>query len=94
MKKNEFVKLIADKTDMTQKQVVDVIDAFEEVMLEEIFAKEDSIRLTMGTFSGYTKPATKERTGRNPLTGESMTIAAKPEQHGMPKVKWSKAAKE
>ena len=62
--------------------------------MEEIFAKEDSIRLGIGTFSGYTKPATKERQGRNPATGEIITIAAKPAQKGTPKVKFSKAAKE
>ena len=94
MKKTEFIKLVADKVDMTQKDVSAVIDAFEEVMMEEVFAKEDSVRLTMGTFSGYTKPATKERQGRNPATGETITIAAKPAQKGQPKVKFSKSAKE
>ena len=94
MKKNDFIKLVSDKADMTQKDVNTVIEAFEEVMMEEIFAKEDSVRLGMGTFSGYTKPATKARTGRNPATGETITIAAKPAQKGQPKVKFSKAAKE
>ena len=94
MKKTELIKLVADKVDMTQKDVSAVIDAFEEVMMEEVFAKEDSVRLTMGTFSGYTKPATKERQGRNPATGEVITIAAKPAQKGQPKVKFSKAARE
>lgn len=94
MKKIDFVKLVADKADMTQKDVNSVMEAFEEVMMEEIFAKEDSVRLGIGTFSGYTKPATKERTGRNPATGETITIAAKPAQKGQPKVKFSKAAKE
>ena len=94
MKKTEFIKMVAEKADMTQKEVTTVIDAFEEVMLEEVFAKEESVRLTMGTFSGYTKPATKARKGRNPATGEEITIAAKPAQKGMPKVKFSKTAKE
>ena len=31
---------------------------------------------------------------RNPATGETITIAAKPAQKGQPKVKFSKAAKE
>lgn len=94
MKKTEFVKLIADKADMTQKDVVAVLEAFDDVMMEEIFAKEDSIRLGIGTFSGYTKPATKERQGRNPATGETITIAAKPAASGQPKIKWSKASRE
>ena len=94
MKKIEFVKLVADKADMTQKDVNAVLDAFDEIMMEEIFAKEDSVRLGIGTFSGYTKPATKERKGRNPATGEEIVIAAKPAQTGYPKVKFSKTAKE
>ena len=94
MKKIDFVKMVADKADMTQKEVNTVMEAFEEVMMEEIFAKEDSVRLGIGTFSGYTKPATKERTGRNPATGETITIAAKPAQKGQPKIKFSKSAKE
>lgn len=94
MKKIDFIKLVADKADMTQKDVNSVIEAFEEVMMEEIFAKEDSVRLGIGTFSGYTKPATKERQGRNPATGETITIAAKPAASGQPKIKWSKASRE
>jgi DNA-binding protein HU-beta len=94
MKKTDFIKMVAEKADMTQKEVTTVIDAFEEVMMEEVFAKEDSVRLAMGVFSGYTKPATKARKGRNPATGEEITIAAKPAQSGQPKVKFSKAAKE
>lgn len=93
MTKKEFIALVADRADADVKDTESIVKAFEEVMMEEIFAKEDNVRLTMGTFSGYTKPATGERAGRNPATGESMVIAAKPEQPGQPKIKWSKAAK-
>ena len=65
MKKAEFIKLIAEKADITQKDVPAVIDAFEDVLINEIFLKEDSVRLGIGTFLGYTKPAKKERMGRN-----------------------------
>lgn len=94
MKKSDFIKAVADRAEVTQKEAATVIDAFESVMLEEVIAKEDSVRMTMGTFKGVTVPAKPARTGRNPATGEAITIAAKPEAHGQPKVVWSKAAKE
>lgn len=94
MKKNEFVKLVADKAAMSQKDVATVMEAFETVMLENVIAVEDSVRLGLGTFSGVTKAARAGRTGRNPRTGEPVEIAAVPEKHGQPHVKWSKAARE
>lgn len=94
MKKNEFVKLVADKAAMSQKDVVTVMEAFETVMLENVIAVEDNVRLGLGTFSGVTKAARAGRTGRNPRTGEPVEIAAVPEKHGQPHVKWSKAARE
>lgn len=94
MKKNEFVKLVADKAAMSQKDVVTVMEAFETVMLENVIAVESSVRLGLGTFSGVTKAARAARTGRNPRTGEPVEIAAVPEKHGQPHVKWSKAARE
>ena len=94
MKKNEFVKLVADKAAMSQKDVVTVMEAFEAVMLENVIAVEDNVRLGLGTFSGVTKAARAGRTGRNPRTGEPVEIAAVPEKHGQPHVKWSKAARE
>ena len=94
MKKIEFVKLVAEKSGMSQKDVNAVMEAFETVMLEDVIAKEDNVRLGLGTFSGVTKAARAGRTGRNPRTGEPVEIAAVPEKHGQPHVKWSKAAKE
>ena len=94
MQKTEFVKLVAEKSGVSQKDVSAVLSAFDDVMLEKVFAEEDSVRMGIGTFKGVTKPATKARKGRNPATGEEITIAAKPEAHGQPKIVWSKAAKE
>ena len=88
MKKAEFVKLMADRSGYTQKDVALLLDVFDEIMMEEIFAKEDSIKLGIGTFSGVTKPA---RMVRNPRTGEQ---SMSEEKHGQPKYKPSKAAKE
>lgn len=92
MNKVEFTKLIADKAECTQKEAVAFLNAFDEVMLEEVFAKEDSIRLGIGTFSGYTRE-TKDRKARNPRTGEELFIKGVVTK-GYPKFKPSKAAKE
>jgi len=92
MNKIDFTKKIAEKAEMTQKEAAAFLAAFDEVMMEEIFAKEDSVRLNIGTFSGYTKE-TSARKGRNPKTGETIDIPAKT-MHGYPKFKPSKAAKE
>lgn len=92
MTKVEFVKRACEKVDMTQKDMMAALEAIEETMLEDIFAEEESVRLKIGTFSGYTK-TTSDRKGRNPATGEIIKIKGKTVK-GYPKFKPSKAAKE
>lgn len=92
MKKTEFIEMLADKAGVTKKEATNMLAAFDEIMLEEIFAKEDSVKLGIGTFSGYTKE-TSARNARNPRTGETVKVPAK-KIKGYPKFKPSKAAKE
>ena len=92
MTKVEFVKRACEKVDMTQKDMMAALEAIEETLLEDIFAEEDSVRLKIGTFSGYTK-VTSDRKGRNPATGETIKIKGKTIK-GYPKFKPSKMAKE
>lgn len=92
MNKVDFVKKIAEKAEVTQKEAMNFLAVFDEVMIEDIFAKEDSIRLGIGTFSGYTK-VSEARRGRNPHTGEEIAIPKKVIS-GYPKFKPSKRAKE
>lgn len=92
MKKTEFIELVANKAGVTKKDATNMLAAFDEVMLEEVFAKEDSVKLGIGTFSGYTKK-TNARKARNPRTGETVEVPAKT-MKGYPKFKPSKAAKE
>ena len=89
MTKLEFVKKVCEKTYLNQREVADALEA---ILLEDVFAVEDSVRLKIGTFSGFTK-VTSDRKGRNPATGEEILIKGKTIK-GHPKVKWSKAAKE
>ena len=92
MKKTEFIDMLAKRADVSKKEATAMLAAFDEIMLEEIFAKEDSVKLGIGTFSGFTKE-TKARTARNPKTGEAIQVPAK-KIKGYPKFKPSKAAKE
>lgn len=92
MNKTDFIKNVADRADMSQKEVTKVLDAFQDALLEDVIAKEDSVRLRMGTFSGYTK-ITKDRKARNPKSGEEILVKGSTTK-GYPKLKWSKVAKE
>ena len=91
MYKNDFIKLLAERAETTQKEAAAFLEAFDEVMMEEVFAKEDIVRLNMGTFSGYTR-VTQDRKGVNPRTGEEMFIPGK-QIKGYPKFRPSRAAK-
>ena len=54
------------------------VDALEEIVLEQI-GKAEKVRVGgLVQLTVRVKPATKKRRGRNPATGEEITIAAKP----------------
>lgn len=73
MKKAELVAAIAAKADLKKADAQKALDAFVEVVGEEL-AKGEKIQLTgFGTFEVSERAA---REGRNPSNGESMTIAA------------------
>ena len=74
MTKKDFVDKFAVKTGESKKAAGDYVDAFLETV-EEVLAAKDSIQFVgWGTFE---VKATAERKGRNPKTGEEITIAAK-----------------
>lgn len=81
--KMQIIRAIAQDTGLALKQVQQVF------ALTSHMAKCHLIKRGSGEFSipemaikvvRKTKPATKERQGRNPITGESITIAAKPKR--------------
>ena len=73
MNKGELVAKIAEDTDLTQKQVEQVVTALLDAVKEQV-AKGEKITLTgFGTFQ---KRDRKGRTGRNPRTGEEIKIPA------------------
>jgi DNA-binding protein HU-beta len=75
---SQLAEAVAERADITRAQAKNVLTALEEVVLEEIANAE---KVKIGNLVQLTvrlKPATKSRLGRNPATGEEITIAAKP----------------
>lgn len=73
MNKTEFVAAIADKTGVAKKDVEAVVGSLTDVVAEAT-SKGDAIQLIgFGTFNLKERA---ERQGRNPKTGEAITIPA------------------
>jgi nucleoid DNA-binding protein len=63
---------------MSKADAKRVLDALEDVVLEEI-GNAEKVRIGgLVQLTVRVKPAQKSRKGRNPATGEEITIAAKP----------------
>ena len=87
MNKTELVAAIAEKTELTKKEAEKALKAFTDIVAEEL-AKGEKIQLVgFGTFEVSERA---EREGRNPMTGETIKIAASK----TPKFKAGKALKD
>jgi DNA-binding protein HU-beta len=74
----QFADEIADRADATRADVKRVLAALEEVVLEQLGEAEKVKIGTLVQLEVRMRPATKARPGRNPATGEEITISAKP----------------
>ena len=75
---SQLADAVADRADLTRADAKRALAALEEIVLDEI---GNAQKVKIGGLVQLTvrvKPATKERQGRNPATGEEITIAAKP----------------
>jgi DNA-binding protein HU-beta len=73
LQKTEFIKLVADRTGISQKETKQVIDAALDVISESL-AKGDKVTLTgFGTFEVRSRQA---RDGVNPQTRQKISIPA------------------
>jgi DNA-binding protein HU-beta len=78
MTKNNFVKTIASKLDLSNAKAGDCLNAVLET-LTKLLSKGESISFTgFGTFSVKKRAARK---GRNPQTGEEIKISARKVAH-------------
>ena len=73
MNKTELIAAIAEKTELSKKDAEKAVKAFTDVVSEELKKGEKIQLVGFGTFEVAERPA---REGRNPRTGETMTIAA------------------
>jgi DNA-binding protein HU-beta len=74
----QLADAVADRAGLSRKQAKEAIAALEEVVLGEV-GKAEKVKIgSLVQLTVRLKPATKARKGRNPATGEEITIAAKP----------------
>ena len=73
MHKEEFSKHIAQLHNITQKDAHNVIDIFTSSVID---AMEQGKEISLVGFGHFTIGKIPARTGRNPRTGESLSISA------------------
>jgi nucleoid DNA-binding protein len=74
----QLVNTVAERADLSKADAKRALAALDEVVLEEL---GNAQKVRIGGLVQLTvrlKPAQKARKGRNPATGEEITIAAKP----------------
>ena len=87
MNKAELIAAVAENAELTKKDAEKAVKAFIEVVTDELKKGEKVQVVGFGTFEVAERAA---REGRNPQTGETMTIAA----CKAPKFKAGKALKD
>ena len=87
MNKPELIAAVAEKAEISKKDAEKAVKAFTDVVSEELVNGGKIQLVGFGTFEVSERPA---REGRNPRTGETMTIAATK----TPKFKVGKALKD
>lgn len=74
----QLAAAVAERAELSRADAKRALEALEEVVLAEVGSAQ---KVRLGGLVQLTvrvKPATKKRQGRNPATGETITIAAKP----------------
>jgi nucleoid DNA-binding protein len=92
--KGQIVGNIAEKTGLTRKQVVSVIDAMTAMLTQDLKSGPKTFSLAgLAKFTVQYKPATKARKGINPFTGQEAMFKAKPARNVV-KIRALKALKD
>lgn len=80
MSKSDFVSAIADKSELSKKQVADVLDAIHSVVAQELGKGGPGEVVLPGLLklNVTVKPATPEHQGINPFTKQPTVFKAKP----------------
>jgi integration host factor subunit alpha len=72
--KNDMARQVQDKTGLTRKESMAVVDGFFEIIKEKLFHGKS---VMISGFGKWTVMKKKARKGRNPQTGKEMTIDAR-----------------
>jgi len=73
MNKSQLIKSVADKSELSQKQVSEALALIEETLVESLKAGD---KVQLSGFGTFEVRARAERKGRNPKTGEVVTVPA------------------
>jgi nucleoid DNA-binding protein len=74
----QLTTALSDRAEISKAEAKRVFAALEEIVLEEL-GNAQKVRIGgLVQLTVRVKPAQKKRQGRNPATGEAITIAAKP----------------
>ncbi len=74
----QLVTAVADRAELSKADAKRAVEALETIVLEQL-GNAEKVRIGgLVQLTVRVKPATKKRLGRNPATGEEITIAAKP----------------
>ncbi len=73
MNKSQLIKAVADKSELSQKQVAETWSLIETTILENLKAGE---KIQISGFGTFEIRERAERKGRNPKTGEVVTVPA------------------
>ena len=74
----QLLAAVADRAELPKADIKRVLDALEEIVQDEL-GNAQKVRIGgLVQLTVRVKPAQKKRQGRNPATGEEITIAAKP----------------
>src|SRR5215212_3025356 len=74
MTKQQLIEKVASKTELRKAEVEVALDSFLDLIAETLRSNE---RVDLRGFGSFVVKDRKERQGRNPRTGETITIAAK-----------------
>ncbi len=75
---SQFVSAVAERAELSKADAKRALATLDEIVLEEL-GNAQKVRIGgLVQLSVRVKPAQKARKGRNPATGEEITIAAKP----------------
>ncbi len=74
----QLIAAVADRAELSKADAKRALVALDEIVLEEL-GNAQKVRISgLVQLTVRVKPAQKARKGRNPATGEEITIAAKP----------------